>query len=562
MLCCWLFLLHALHSRLLVPGTMTTTSACTLLVLLVSAAVNVRSWSSPERVSFGGSRRRSRGDATLQRMAAKDSSSSSGNSAAADGDDRERMRTIRALQQTFYSSPDTDEEASPIASPSTIQSDGSIKSLPLWRVSWVELIGRSNVLIVHEARYTHMFEQIIRGAEQQSGQKEMYFGHLRLPGGSASLGKEGYELQAWQREAELLSESRNDDGDDANAAAEAEYCLTDDADQHASCRSAVVGTLMRIVDYRRMGDGKLLLLVQALDRFVVTNPIRELPFSVADVQLLPDSEEIEIHINEDEESFPGDKSGWYAILGDEEAARLRSKAAAEAKKWQNYEFDSTIRLPVRDDGKDDLSAADVVGTALKGVIPHVPFSSAVTPSELMFTAEDLAVDVLENSKPTSAGPLLEKQLVDSGILLGRTKPDPRRRRSFFLAEELEIELWKFVNEWVQIHNATSKFPPELLALLPRNIDWPDGFVLEDLAATMAAASELKGARLFVRVSDDYPAHRRRRRLSYVISALTDHTPFGKGMPAILLEIHSTRDRLEAVIDVFEFVNTEHMGEFS
>lgn len=481
------------------------------------------------------------------------------------------MRTIRALQQAFYSSPDTEEDVSACASSSIIQSDGSIKSLPLWRVSWVELIGRSNVLIVHEARYTHMFEQVIRGAELQNGQKEMYFGHLRLPGGSSSIGKEGFELHSWEKEAELLSESRSDDKDtdSTSAAAEAEYCYTDDADQHASCRSAVVGTLMRIVDYRRMGDGKLLLLVQALDRFVVTKPIRELPFSVADVQLLPDSEEIEVHIKEDDTSFPGDKCGWYAVLDNEEAIRLRSKATAAAIKWQRYEFDSTVRLPVRDDGKDDLSPADIVGTALKGVIPHISFGSTVSPSELSATEPLLESKQDEDRRrndqvaiSTKAEPLLEKRLVDSGILLGPTEPDSRRRRSFFSAEELERELWIFVDEWVQIHNAIPKFPSELLALLPRNVDWPEGFILEELAATMTATSALKGARPFVRVSEDYPPHRRRRRLSYVISALTDHTPFGKGMPPILLEIHSTRDRLEAVLDVFEFVNTEHMGEFS
>ena len=468
-------------------------------------------------------------------------------------DDRERMKTIRALQDAFYSSgaKEDDDEAS---SSCRIEPDGSIASLPLWRVSWTELPGRSNVLIVHEARYTHMFEQVIR-----SGQ--MLFGHLRLPGGSNSIGKEGYELLSWKDEADIMMASQADE--DGSEGSDAEYCYTDDAQEHSSCRSACVGTLMKIVDYRRMGDGKLLLLVHALDRFVVSKPIQELPFSLADVQLLPDCEEMEYVLAQQREGEASDEM-WYSSLDSSDLTKARRTATSNALRWQQYEFDNTIKLPVRSDGSDDLTPADVVGSALKTVVPHVPFASSAIPSELL-SAPDGENDSESSSAQISSDAVpMEKLLVDSGILLGPSEPDSSRRRSSFTIEQLERELWIFVNEWVQVNNAMSSFPPELLALLPprETYDWPEDFILEDFATTMAATSELKGSRPFVRVAEDYPAHRRRRRLSYVISALTDHTPFGKGMPPILLEIHSTRDRLEAVLDVFEFVNTEKMGEFN
>lgn len=461
-------------------------------------------------------------------------------------DSRERMRTIRALQDVFYSSSEEDEVS--------MQPDGSIASLPLWRVSWTELPGRSNVLIVHEARYTHMFEQVIRNGQ-------MLFGHLRLPGGSNSIGKQGYELLSWKDEAEITQQS--EDG------SEAEYCYTDDVQEHSSCRSACVGTLMKIVDYRRMGDGKMLLLVQAVDRFTVSNPIQELPFSVADVQLLPDYEEMEYCLAQQQQVQASNQT-WYSFLNNSDLTKARHMATSEQVRWLPYEFDNSVTLPVRNDGSDDLSPADVVGSALKSVVPHVPFSSSVSASEiLLLTSEGHLEDEDDNGSPSAQKPTdttvpMEKLLVDSGILLGPSEPEPQRRRSLFSIEQLERELWIFVNEWVEVNNAMSSFPPELLALLPPRdtFDWPDDFILEDLATTMAAASQLKGSRPFVRVTGDYPAHRRRRRLSYVISALTDHTPFGLGMPSILLEIHSTRDRLEAVLDVFEFVNTERMGEFS
>jgi hypothetical protein len=365
----------------------------------------------------------------------------------------------------------------------------------------------------------------------------------------------------------LSTQQQSEDG------SEAEYCYTDDVQEHSSCRSACVGTLMKIVDYRRMGDGKMLLLVHAVDRFTVSNPIQELPFSVADVQLLPDYEEMEYCLSRQQQVQQASNQTWYeySALNNSDVTKARQMATSEQVRWQQYEFDHSVRLPVRNDGSDDLSPADVVGSALKSVVPHVPFSSSVSASQLLLptSSEGHLEDEDDNDTSSAQNPTdttvpMEKLLVDSGILLGPSDPDPNRRRSSFSIEQLERELWIFVNEWVEVNNAMSSFPPELLALLPPRdtFEWPEDFILEDLATTMAAASQLKGSRPFVRVTGDYPAHRRRRRLSYVISALTDHTPFGRGMPPILLEIHSTRDRLEALLDVFEFVNTERMGEFS
>jgi len=426
-------------------------------------------------------------------------------------DGKERMRTIRALQDAFYSSSSSEDDG-----PSCrVEPNGFIASLPLWRVSWTELPGRSNVLIVHEARYTHMFEQVIRNGQ-------MLFGHLRLPGGSQSIGKEGYELLSWKDEADIIMlPSQAEDG------SEAEYCYTDDAQEHSSCRSACVGTLMKIVDYRRMGDGKLLLLVHALDRFVVSKPIQELPFSVADVQLLPDCEEMEYCLTQEYQGGENDQK-WYSALDSSVVTKARRMATSDALRWHQYEFDNTVKLPVRSDGSDDLTPADVVGTALKTVVPHVSFASSAIPSESIPVPtaghkvdDDNGSDSFSAQKPSDSVPM-EKLLVDSGILLGPSEPDPRRKRSSYSIEQLERELWIFVNEWVQVNNCMSSFPPELLALLPprETYDWPEDFELED------------------------------------------HTPFGRGMPPILLEIHSTRDRLEAVLDVFEFVNTEKMGEFN
>ena len=474
-----------------------------------------------------------------------------------DKSSRDRMKAIRELQEVFYSSSPQGTDAMD-ESPPIVEEDGTIARLPLWRVGWTELPGRSNVLIVHEARYTNMFEKIIR-----SPNKDWCFGHLRLPGGSSSLGKDEYRLLNWQEEAKVVSkgnEGRN--GNEIAGSIDESTSLL-----HATNRSAVVGTLMRIIDFRRMGDGKMLLYVQAIERFVITHAVREIPYSIADVQLLADSEEIEEQLqpsykkeNDDNNEFDK-KSDWWSILGEKEAIGLRSLALGESFRWRKYEFDDTIRLPIRDDDSDDITPADVVGTALRGLIPHIPFSSSI-PMEKERQSETPQTASQQSFERSSERGLLEKELIESGILLGPSEPDPQRRSSFLKAEELERSLWIFVDEYVQLQGSSSSFPRELLALLPRNVNWPDNFILEDLAAAMASTSDLEESTSFERVSVGYPGHRRRKRLSYVISALTDHTPFGKGMPPILLEIHSTRDRLEACLDVFNFVNDEMMGEFN
>ena len=55
--------------------------------------------------------------------------------------------------------------------------------------------------------------------------------------------------------------------------------------------AAVLGELIRITDYRCIGDGHLLMFAQAIGRFTVLNAHQESPHSVDDAQLLPENEE-------------------------------------------------------------------------------------------------------------------------------------------------------------------------------------------------------------------------------------------------------------------------------
>jgi hypothetical protein len=64
-------------------------------------------------------------------------------------DFKRRMALVRSLQMSYYGSTNFTR---PTVDPTT----GIITDLPLWRVGWTELPGRSNMLNVHEPIYTNL----------------------------------------------------------------------------------------------------------------------------------------------------------------------------------------------------------------------------------------------------------------------------------------------------------------------------------------------------------------------------------------------------------------------
>ena len=149
----------------------------------------------------------------------------------------DHMQLVRSLQEAFYKSSNGD-----MPRQSLDLKTGIFHNLPLWRVPWNEVPGRTNVLNVHEGIYTNMFERILHQPPP------WYVGHLYLPGGSQNLKSKNdkYKLTSWDAKA---SASSLQDEEEWNQFSE---------------ESAVVGTILRIADFRRMIDGRLLLLVQAM----------------------------------------------------------------------------------------------------------------------------------------------------------------------------------------------------------------------------------------------------------------------------------------------------------
>ena len=465
-----------------------------------------------------------------------------------------RMELVRSLQTQFYASASSgnltarEEDVSSLATGGQEVDpvdDGVLRNVPLWQVDFVEVPGRTNVWNVHEAQYTHMLESIVRR------DAPWYVGHLYRP-----------KEPSASTTTTAPTRRRRDKGSSG---------LTPWRDTSAANdNSDVLGTLLRIVDYRRMDDGRLLVLVQALERFVVSRIVQELPFVVADLQILPDVEEVD-----DDNSGDGSLGDWTEVRRETpDVTAARTLAVRESfEKWHRYEFEQTLLpLPLQ---HEDLRADQVVGGALAKVLPYAPFSSVVNVDHLLRQTLEVNVgevevpnkvtSTMEDSKAMPPDRTLEWQLWERGIL---RHPSPASLDPALLAlssPELERRVWLALNEYLR--HTKQPVSPILLGFLPHNLTWPTSasndnddddaaaspspFLLEQVAQSLES-STLKSK--FVRLSPLYPALRRRKRLSYTLPALLEHR--GGDRAAVhdlrrqLLAIPSTRVRLAYVLQLF------------
>jgi len=397
------------------------------------------------------------------------------------------MEMVRSLQKTFYKSAEDEITARP-----ELQKDtGVVTNLPLWRVGWVETPGRANCLNVHEGQYTHMFETIL------SQPKPWYVGHLHLPGGfkMARTEEERYDLKTWRDE------------------------IDDEMRFKELGRSAVVGTMMRITDYRRMEDGRLILLVHAMERFVVDHIVQHFPYSVADVQILPDTEVL-----------PEGSDENFCKLA-------RAAAVAESFQYHGYEYDQVL-LPLPKN-TDYLPTEGIPSSAISKVLPFA-----------YYCPDDSSLDTVEKAESTkeSSGffggqPPLEKILQNGSILTDPPfipGPESVNRRLTDL-NAIETLLWLALDDFCRC--AGFVLPEEILCLMPLELNYLD----------MDPPKQ--------RLSPKYPVLRRQQRLSYLAPALLENLEIGAGMRQAWLNTPSTKVRLAAVLERYELINSSMMGKF-
>jgi len=464
--------------------------------------------------------------------------------------EEERMEYVRELQKTFYTTSNKNEddeyEDSDTKNMIVNEQTGLIKNLPLWRVGWVELPGRANCLNVHESEYTHMFETILNSQDEGP----FYVGHLYIPGGFQSA------LQEKNLEGEKRFELKNYKDE-----------LLDDR-RFTQERSKVIGTLMRISDYRRRKDGKLTLLVHPIERFAVTNVVQQFPYSVADVQLLPDFEK-----NSDGKS--------------------REMAVRETFQYMSYEHDTEVKLPLPVDdpyvdsniefqlndfskilpfahySKDDSTIqqqdskeqedndTNVVSNESsslqlekQGILSLPPFiadfSKLLPFATPFFSSNNKDDDSVEEQKVENMNvdndndsEELEKQLENGGLIALPpfiAGPESVNRRSLD-SSTLERMIWNELDEFCRITQFT--LPEEIRCLMP------------------PSCTELKTINPPAQfLSNKYPMERRRRRLSYSAPSLLERTGGFDRMTfrQMWFNTPGTRSRLAVVLERFELIN--------
>jgi hypothetical protein len=521
-------------------------------------------------------------------------------------EEERRMAQVRALQMSFYKPSvvvdvecdDNGEDEECSVSYSNESGDvvtfdettGILNNLPLWRAPWQEVPGRSNVLNVHDPIYTSMFESILYQQQQQyaqTGKKSpMYFGHLYLEGGSDNLSPkvtdDKFQLKTWKGESIRKYGSERKDAPNP---------LPGTNPHHSS---AVLGCLMEIQDFRRMSDGRLLLLVHAMERFVVQDVLQDLPHSVANVQLLPDVEELTSKALADEcdaqesPSLPTTCSSLDTVveLPENQVATARARAVQESMlRFHDYEYDSNHHLRLPNGPKVGIKHMSY--DAMARVLPYAPYANDFVTSS---SATSVPVTDKATSLPDETASL-ESELLRRGIFkISPTDPEYAERLSHrnidpdtgaelppmeLTVDELEQRLWIAISDF---YVSTQKpISPVLLSLLPPSSsvpsDWPEDFVLDKIVKAMQRQRakdesmesdketiDITGISSKMRIGSihdyrslhaDYPAYRRQRRLSYNAAYLLesgDEPVKAQRFRALLLSLPSTGQRLKLVLE--------------
>ena len=501
-------------------------------------------------------------------------------------DEARRMAVVRSLQMSFYK-PSAEKSTTTSTSTSSSITDtptyldettGIIHNLPLWRAPWQEVPGRSNVLNVHDPTYTSMFESILYSqSQQQQSNQQLIFGHLFLEGGSRNLSPKKVSTKKYQLQTynDIISTTSN-----------ATITSSSTSSTSTSSSSAVLGCLMYVQDYRRMADGRLLLLVYAMERFIVTKVHQQLPYSIVDVQLLPDDS------NGNDDSYSTGTGDDTTNNNNKEliASQRRIHTIQQNMKYQSYEYDpnQTLQLP----NGPKVAVKHVSYDAMAKVLPFCPYNNNPynydndDDDHLQQQQQQLVQDQNDNNDIMS----MEYQLLRNGIL--KVPPsDPEFTNLFkdLSTNLLEYELWIAIQQYLIV--ARKPISPALLTLLPpskfvvdedNNSDqgetttlWPDDFVLHKIAHSLRSDNTTRTCTIggvttisehtYVPLSEQYPASRRQRRLSFSAAYLLetgDEPEKAQQSRAELLSIPSTHQRLKVVLERFyQWQATHDLGQF-
>ena len=409
-----------------------------------------------------------------------------------------RMELVKQIQSSFYA------DASGVSKETAT---GSFAAVPLWRVQWSELPGYQNVLNVHVAHYTHMFNSVV------SAPKPWYFGHLHLPGGSENLENDAYRLC----------------GEDS--------------------KQTRWGTLMKVSDYQQLEDGRLLLIVQARSKFKVLSATQHTPYSMAKVEVVPDVELICQYYHFALEKIENELTSTFTVDANSrkniawEAARVI--CVNEGLYWEDFEFRDVV---VSDTINGGVEASPLANYNAAGVPP--------SPFDVDKALDDFLVELRAK---VESGAMCIDALASPPLPVELDEPEKIRAKML----GLEKEVWKDLDFLIQLLMALSPdgnvpVPTQLLGLLPTGEDFPGGFKLNGFVERLKEERAVVGTASmspFVSICEaapDYSALRRAQRLSFAVWVLLDNLmAAGPGATGSIrqdvLELESIEKRLDAAL---------------
>lgn len=479
------------------------------------------------------------------------------------GNDGERNAQLDQLRRMFEANEESGQSpGGPLQSMVDVKRLGLLLDLPLCRYSWCLLPHHQIAMSVWQPQYTLMFSTLLAQPPPH------YYLHVLLPGGAESLGEPGFELEP-------------------------------------DTKSALVGTLVRIVFARRNEDQTLTLVVQGLTRGVVLRPTQYLPYSRGDVQILPDSEALRAAARVSQRFLMRTGAGSAVASMFVRQRMAAAAAAAEASSWLAYE---ALQLSVDASGSlaplNQLNAsaaaecsADApseVQTALSEVMmppsgPSGQLEDALYDGSVASQWLDEAIahvteaaegwgasnrtDETERAGPGETGEVgAVRGPRDAGEVgdAGDAALDEAASEDEALLAQLEIQVWLELNELLALLGrevASVPVPTQLLGILPPPPagGWPEDFVLSSVATTLAdkyktevrtEADAAMGAneanavrpRSYVPLDTRYPPRKRAERLSWAVWAVIGDqkvgvNSFGGSPYQVLLEADGTAERL-------------------
>lgn len=449
------------------------------------------------------------------------------------GQDPERNEKVANLKRLFYKE---ETEATQRTTAAQDSYSGMLRDIPIARFKMPVLLpSQQAVFNIFQPALVHLFESLLASPDKPG----LYL-HVHMPGGVENLGNPQYALPG-------LGVGPEPDKDSAGPEA------------------LLQGTLMQVVSAERLPDARIALVSQGLSRAVVVRGTQALPFSRGDVQILHDTETLEVAA----------RTAFLQLArsGTAESRTMRalhlqtlSAALAEEQCWRPYEFSP---VDLRRLSRFEVSAG-FQPKALDGCVEaarKLMGTSALAPQ----LVKELTSDDVEMESDLLRTALERASEAAEGMAANLERAvTPEQVQAVMASEELEmtstltalelqawLELDALLRGLASQQGGVIEAPQQLLSLLPPPpaAGWPDEFVMQGLADELAdelARSVRSGSQqddperdAFVPCSlEQYPLRRRAQRLSFAL------WPYLSTKQAILqraLETTNTADRLRMVI---------------